>query len=125
MRTNVGTDFWDSQLFEFVVAGTQANYIGITTDTTPPAATDTVLVGEETTDGLARTAALVSHTAGVNTASLSATFTYTGAVPKIIAKAGLFTDPIGGTLVLETLLVPTVTVQISGDQVIVQWNVTY
>lgn len=125
MRTNVGADFWDSQLFAAVVAGTQANYIGITTDTTPPAATDVVLAGEETTNGLARLQASVFHTLGTNVAVLSSTFTYIGNISKTIAKAGLFTAVSGGTLVLETLLVPTTTVSINGDQIVVQWNITY
>jgi hypothetical protein len=125
MRTNVGADFWDSQLFAAVVAGTQANYIGITTNTTPPVATDIVLAGEETLNGLARTQASVFHTLGTNTAVLSATYTYTGGVSKTLAKAGLFTAVSGGTLILETLLVPTTTVQINGDQIVVQWNITY
>lgn len=125
MRTNVGADFWDSQLFSLVAAGTQANFIGITTNTTPPAATDTTLAGEEVSNGLQRTQATVSHTLGTNTVTLSATFTYTGSVVKTIAKAGLFTAASGGTLVLETLISPTATVVNPGDQVNVQWNITY
>jgi hypothetical protein len=127
LRVNGGADFWNTQLFATTpAAGAQANYIALTTDSTAPAATDTVLTAEETTNGLARAQATVTHSAGAGSALISHTFTYSGAVSKTIAKVGLFNQlALGGTLVLETLLASTATVNTNGDQVTINWTVNF
>lgn len=128
LRTNVGADFWNTQLFATGAAGAQANWIGITTDATAPAATDTSLASEETANGLARAQASVTHTGGASSTVLSHTWTYLGSVQKVIAKAGLFTTvgpPIAGTMALETLLSSTATVNSSGDQITINWTINF
>ena len=129
LRVNGGADFWNTQLFSTSVgAGNQANWIALTTDSGAPLATDTALASEETANGLARKQATVTHTAGAASSVLSATWTYTGSTTKTIAKAGLFNQtgpPVAGTMVLETLLSSTATVNSNGDQVTVNWTVNF
>lgn len=130
LRTNGGADFWNTQLFSTAPnAGTKtANYLAITTDATAASATDTTLASEETTNGLARTGQLtVSHSASASSSSFSNTFTYTGSSSKAIAKVGLFNDTHanGGTLVLETVLASTGTVNANGDTITITWTINY
>lgn len=128
LRTNVGADFWNTQLFATGAAGAQANYIGITTDNTAPAAADTSLASEETANGLARAQASVTHTTSATSTVLSHTWTYTGSTTKVIAKAGLFTaagPPVAGTMALETLLSSTATVNSNGDQITLNWTINF
>lgn len=130
LRTNVGADFWSQQLFGTgsPSATLLATRMAITTDATAAGATDTTLASEETTNGLARTGALTpTHSSGTGASVFSNTFTYTGGSSKVIAKAGLFTDTHanGGTLVLETLLASTATVNTSGDTITITWTVNF
>src|SRR6266403_3864537 len=121
LRTNVGADFWDQQLFKVGAAAATANFIGLTTDATAPAAGDTTLASEETTNGLGRAQAADAHTGSASSSVLSKTFTYTGSSSKVIAKVGLFNAASSGTLVLETLLTSTGTVNSNGDTITVTW----
>jgi len=123
LRTNLGDAYWNSQLFG--IPGAIANWIGITTDSNPPSATDTVLPSEETTNGLQRTAGVVAYTPNTNVTAITATYYYTGAVPQVIAKAGLFNAGSGGTMVLETLLNTPGTVNASGDTLTLTWTITW
>ncbi len=129
LRVNGGADFWNLQLFATSgAAGNQANWIALTTDAVTPAATDTALASEETANGLARAQATVTHTAAAGSTLLSHTFTYTGSSSKVLAKVGLFTQvgpPVAGTMVLETLLSSTATVNSNGDQVTINWTVNF
>jgi len=125
LRTNGGADFFNSQLYGTSAAGAQANFIGLTTDATSPAATDTVLASEETTNGLGRAQGSVSHTASTNQTVISHTFTYTGSTTKAIAKVGLFTAVSSGTMTQETLLNAVGTVNNNGDTITVNWTNNY
>lgn len=129
LRTNAGADFWNTQLFSTsIAAGNQANWIGITTDSTAPAATDTSLASEQTANGLARAQGTVAHTAGQSSTVISHTWTYTGSSSVTIAKAGLFTaagPPVAGTMALETLLSSTATVNSNGDQLTINWTINF
>ena len=125
LRTNVGADFWDAQLFKVAAAGATANFIALTTDVTAPAATDTTLTSEIATNGLARAQAADAHTAGTASSTLSKTFTYTGSSPVTVAKVGLFNASSAGTLVLETLLGSTGTVSANGDTITISWTVNF
>ncbi|VVB52213.1 Uncharacterised protein [uncultured archaeon] len=131
LRTNGGADFWNTQLFAVSGINGQAKtagYMAITTDATAAAATDTTLASEETTNGLARTAQLTpTHSAGATSSVFSNTFTYTGSSSKVIAKVGLFNDTHanGGTLVLETVLASTATVNANGDTITITWTINY
>lgn len=125
LRTNVGADFWHTQLFSLAPGGAGANYIAMTTDATAAAAADTVLATEETTNGLQRAQAGLSHAGSATSTILSKTFTYTGGVSKVIAKVGLFNAAAVGTMVLETLLSSTATVNTNGDQITISWTVNF
>jgi hypothetical protein len=125
LRVNGGADFWDAQLFKVATAGATANYIGLTTDATSPAAADTTLASEETTNGLARAQAVDTHSAGASSSQLAHTWTYTGSTSKTIAKVGLFNASSAGTMVLETLLGSTATVSANGDTITVTWTINF
>lgn len=125
LKTNAGNDLLNTNLFSTAATVAQANFIALTTDTVAPAAGDTILASEETLNGLARAQAAVSHTAGAGSTQLSKTFTYTGSTAKVIAKVGLFNASSAGTMMLETLLSATGTVNANGDQLSVTWTVTY
>lgn len=126
LRTNVGADFWNTQLFSTAPGGAGAGFMALTTDATAPGATDTTLTSEETTNGLARTTALTpTHSAGASSSVFTKTFTYTGGVSKVIAKVGLFNATSSGTLVLETLLASTATVNTNGDTIAITWTINF
>lgn len=97
-------------------------YLALTSNTTAPAASDTTLTGEYVDSGLARTLADYAHTAGTNAFTFSKTFTST-ANSKTVAKAGLFTASVSGTLCFETALTTPKTLD-NGDQLTVTWNIT-
>jgi hypothetical protein len=121
---NSGLDFINTQVLSTTPGTAGANYIALSTDTTAPAATDTSLLSEQTTNGLARAQGTLSHTAGTNSSSLAHTWTYTGATSTTIAKVGLFNAASAGTMVAETLLSSTATVSANGDQITVTWTIT-
>jgi hypothetical protein len=131
LKTNAGNDFLNKQMFGTSGIFGQANtagYLALTTDSTAPAAGDTTLASEETTNGLQRTAQLTpTHSAGANSTVFTNTFTYTGSSSKVIAKVGLFNDTHanGGQLVFETLLATTGTVNTNGDTITVTWTISY
>lgn len=119
MRTNAGRDFQAAQMGG--TPGAAANYIGLTANTTAPAATSTALTGEITTGTLARALATYAHTAGTATYTLTKTFTSDQTVT--IAKIGVFQGATAGTLVFETLLNATASL-VSGDQLQITETVT-
>src|SRR5206468_4365104 len=74
--TNAGMDFIAKQLGDTLGLGINgANYIALTTDSTAPAATDTTLTSELTTNGLARTQGTYAHTPGTDHWTASKPFT--------------------------------------------------
>lgn len=125
LRTNVGADFWNTQLFSTSAAGSQANYIAMTTDTGAAAAGDTTLTSEETLNGLARAQGTVNHTGSATTTTITKTFTYTGSSLKTIHRLGLFTAVSSGTLVLETVLNADASVNANGDTIAITWTINY
>jgi hypothetical protein len=102
-------------------------YIALSTDTTAPAATDTSLTSEQTTNGLARALGTYSHTTGANTHQITHTFTYscTTCTSTTIAKVGMFDASTGGNMMAETLLSSTATVSANGDQIVITWTFTH
>lgn len=98
-------------------------YMALTTDAGAAVATDTTLPTEYTTagGGLIRKLATYAHTTGAASYSLAATFTANGsdALPKVIAKIGIFNTLVGATgrMQFETLLSSTATITTSGDSV--------
>ncbi|GAC1387979.1 MAG: hypothetical protein NVSMB31_01220 [Vulcanimicrobiaceae bacterium] len=111
-------------------AGSPANYMAITTDSTAVANPDTVLPTELTTSGLGRMAAtysfLTAQAAIGSTAqyTLQGQWTYSGSSPVVIAKAALFTAATAGIMAFEAVLSPTITVNANGDIAKVLWSVT-
>jgi hypothetical protein len=127
LRTNVGADFWNKQLFTTSPSTKGAGYLAIATGSTV-SAVDTVLTGELLVNGLQRTAALTPvHASATGQSTFTNIFTYTGSSTIVVGKAGLFNDThaSGGTLVLEAALSPSGTVNASGDQITIVWTINY
>jgi hypothetical protein len=90
-----------------------ARYMGITTNTAAPAATDTTLVSEQTTNGLSRVLCTYAHSAGTATLTMTANWNVTGTVANL-HKIGIFDAVSGGTLVFVSDLNSNASV-VSGD----------
>lgn len=118
IRTDAGANYQAALLGNPTSNGTgsyaPACWIGVTANTTPPAATDTTLAGEITVGTLARKKATFAHTTGATSYTLSALFTFTQSVK--LAKSGVFNAQTGGTMFLEGLMASPAT-GVSGDQV--------
>lgn len=122
LKTNSGVDFIASQTSGTAATST-AQWIGLSTDSTAPAGSNTTLPSEITTSGLGRVQAVYAHIAGTTTYTLSNTYTATGTVSGLW-KLGVLTGAYpGGTLVYEILLGNAITMN-SGDQLQVVWTVT-
>jgi hypothetical protein len=107
-------------------------YMALTNATAPfnPAATDTSLSGEQTTNGLSRQAATFAHTFSTsstnNTYTLTSTWTYTGSTAVTISGIGTFDSSTSSTGIMlhETALSSTATLSANGDQLTVTQTVT-
>ena len=126
LLTNAGRDWMHAQVYTNTSAGTRgAGWIGLSTDTTAPAATDTDLSagsGEITTGGLDRKDATnKTHSSGTNSTTIQHTFT-ASATHTAVVKAGLFNASTGGTMAHENTFT-SVTLQ-SSDTLQVTWTVT-
>lgn len=123
MRTNAGIDHQSrvmgdgSQATAGTAAMRPADFLGVTADATAPAAGDTALTGEITTDGLARAQATYSHSAGVASYLLSKLFTFTraGGVDRTINKMAVFNASSAGSMTFESLVPSPPTLQLNGD----------
>lgn len=125
MRTNAGRDFMAAVMGNPSSTGTgsfaPASYLGLTANTTDPAASDTSLTGEITSGTLARAIATYGHTLGTNVYTLTHTFTSDQSIT--IAKIGVFNAASGGTLVFAYLL-DDPAVLVSGDQLQITQTIT-
>lgn len=119
--TDAGKDFIKQQAFGTASSGT-AQYIALSTDSTPPSASDTTLVREITSQGLERAQGTVTS-GGTGQITISKTFTMTsGANPSFtINKAGLFNSS-GDTLVAVALINNPPTLQ-EGDSITINWQI--
>ena len=82
-------------------------YMGLSTDSTAPASTDTAVPGEQTANGLGRQAVTATHTSGTKLWTTAATFTYTGNTPNApvnIVKLLTWDAPTGGNLITEDII---------------------
>lgn len=79
----------------------RADWMAVSNNATAPAATDTTLAGELSTNGFDRDNSTYAHTPGAATLTLTSTWTATGTVASI-HKMGLFTANAAGTLVYTT-----------------------
>jgi hypothetical protein len=125
LRTTAGRSWQAGVMGSTASTGTgafaPATFIGLTANSTAPAAGNTVLTGEITAGTLARAQATYAHTTGTATYTLTRTFTSDQSVT--IAKIGVFNAATGGTMVFETLLNATATL-VSGDQLQITETVT-
>ncbi len=123
LLTNSGRDWMHAQVYTNTSAGTRgAGYIGLTTNTDSPAATDTTLTGEITTNGLARAdASTKTHSSGTNSTTIQHTFTASG-THTAVQKAALFNAASSGYMAHVNTFTP-VTLQ-SSDTLQVTWTVT-
>ena len=121
--TNFGRDWMHAQVYTNTSAGTRgAGYIALTTNTGAPAATDTTLTGEITTNGLARAdASTKTHSSGTNSTTIQHTFTASG-THTAVQKAALFNAASSGYMAHVNTFTP-VTLQ-SSDTLQVTWTVT-
>jgi hypothetical protein len=123
LLTNGGRDFIHNQAYTNTSAGTQGSrYIAVTTDTGSPAAGDTTLTSEITTNGLGRAAATTNtHSAGTNQSTLGITFTASGA-HTAVQKSALFNASSSGTMTHEATF--TSVTLATNDQLQVTWTLT-
>jgi hypothetical protein len=124
LLTNNGRDLVHAQVLTNTSAGTRgAGFIAVTENATAPAASDTSLTAEITTNGLARADATTkTHSAGTNTSQFVHTFTAAGAFTAV-QKAGTFNASSGPTMLHENTF--TSTALSSGDGLEITWNFTY
>ena len=89
LLTNAGRDAFHALCYTNTAAGTRGfGFIASTESVITPAAGDTVLTGEITTNGLARADAVTkSHSAGTNSTTVEHTFTATGAFTNVLTSA--------------------------------------
>ena len=119
LRTNAGINWQYNQM-----AGTTAavcTYIALSNDSGTPAATDTAVASEITSNGLARAAATPAHTSNATSYTLSYTFTATGT--QSAQKAGMLNASSSGTLCFENTF-SQVNMN-SGDTLAVTWTVNF
>lgn len=98
-------------------------FMGLTANSTNPAATDVTLAGEITTSGggLIRKICTYAHTASAASFTLSATFTANGSdsLPVTVAKIGMSQSITSGVRnQFQTLLNATATFSLVGDQMV-------
>jgi len=120
LRTTAGLD-WQADVMGNATQPASARWIGLTVNTTAPAAGDTTLTGEITTGGLGRAAGTYAHTPGATSYTITASWTASG-THTAVHKAGLFNAASGGTMAFETNLNADATLA-SGDQLQVTWTV--
>jgi len=119
LRTNAGINWQYNQM-----AGTTAavcTYIALSNSGATPAATDTALASEITTNGLARSLGTASHTSNASSYTLSYLFTATGT--QAAQNAGMFNASSSGTLCFENTF--TQVSMNSGDTLQVVWTVNF
>ena len=84
--------------------GSGLHFVGLSNSSTLPAAGDTTLAGEFTTDGLGRALGTVTLPTGVGTITqIQRLFTYSGSSPQGVQKAALFDLITGGHMAHEIL----------------------
>jgi hypothetical protein len=118
--TTAGKDFISAQIGSTTPGGNGANYIALTNTAITPAAGDTTLSGEITTNGLARAQGTYAHTAGQSTFTVSKTFTATAS--QSAQAAGLFTASSAGTMMAENTF--TSVSLANNDQLTITWTIT-
>lgn len=121
LLTNAGRDAFHALDYTNTAAGTRGfGFIALTETAVTPAAGDTTLSGEITTNGLARAdAGTKSHTGGTNSTTIEHTFTASGAFTAVQASA-LFVASSAGTM--AHIATFTSTALATNDQLKVTWT---
>jgi hypothetical protein len=126
--TNAGRDMVASAVYNTATQPAAANYLALSANATAPSTASTTLPGEITTGGggLIRAQGVYGHTGGTATATIGKTFTANGsdALPVVLAKVGVLNAASSGTLVHETLLNATATLNAIGDAVTITSTIT-
>lgn len=104
--TNVGRVTIHTYLYgagiQRATLGTGFNYIALTNNATPPAASDTVLTGEISGNGLSRVVGTITLPTGAGTqTTVDKTFTYTGGPTQGVQKTALFDAAAVGNMTHE------------------------
>lgn len=122
LRTNAGIN-WQEGLMAASSGANSCTYIALSNSGATPAATDTTLASEITSNGLARATGTVTHSSNATTYTLANTFTATGT--QAAQNAGMFNNTYanGGTLCFENTF--TQASLVSGDTLTVTWTITF
>ena len=124
LLTNNGRDVMHSNCYTNTTTGTRGfNYIAVTESTITPAASDTTLAGEVTTNGLGRATAspAASHTTGTNSSTVEVTMTASGSFTDVKASA-TFNASSGATMGHEANYATGSGTLISGDTLKTTWT---
>jgi len=110
LYTNVGRDFWHSQIYMATTGARAANFMALSEDTTAPTVSDTTLAGEITTGGLQRADVTtaspgITHTTGTNSTLFDITFTATSSF-SAVQKVAIFNNSSGGIMAHAGTIVP-------------------
>ncbi len=119
LRVNAGINWQYNQM-----AGTTAavcTYIALSNTAITPAATDTSLSGEITTNGLGRALGTATHTSNATSYTLANTFTATGT--QAAQSAAILNASSSGTMCFENTF--TQATLASGDTLTVTWTITF
>lgn len=112
--TAVGTTPNATANYQVLPGQMPAMWLAVTSDATAPAASDTTLTSEATTNGFARALGTYAHTAAASTYTLTKTFTATGSLT--VNKEAVFGSAVAGQGVMPFESVePTPPALISGD----------
>ena len=98
LLTDAGRDWMHAQVYTNASAGTRgAGYIASTESSITPAAGNTTLTGEISTNGLARADSTTkTHSAGTNSTTIEHTFTAAGAFTAAPTRSAGYQMAIGG-----------------------------
>lgn len=99
-------------------------WIALSTDTAAPAAGDTTLAGEVSSNGVTRSLAdSIVYDSTAKTLTLSKTYSVTGSVAALY-KVGLFGASANGDMFNEALLSPSLSASSNGDTLVAGWVFT-
>lgn len=116
--TDVGFDWIHNQIYN-LGSSELAKYVALSTDSTTPDVSDTILLGEITNFGLSRSIGTVTYLS--KTTTIVALFTSTGTHLNV-QKAGIFSSLSSGTLIHENVFTPTNIY--SSDQLRITWSIS-
>jgi hypothetical protein len=126
LLTTDGRDFYHAQCIIETAANTTkgANHIALTESTITPAAGDTTLAGEITTNGLGRSnpSTTITHTDNTNSSTVEHTFTAAGSFTDVKASA-LFNAATTGIMTHEANFGTGSGTLISGDTLKTTWTI--